>query len=55
MPKKRKTSHNRRKIGQYAHAGETRANNPPAGLVTPGTDPDVDGMIEVYHGAAVAA
>ncbi|MGR3914542.1 MAG: site-specific DNA-methyltransferase [Gammaproteobacteria bacterium] len=27
-------------MGQYAHAGETRANNPPAGLVTPGTDPD---------------
>jgi len=40
MPKKRKTSRTRRKIEPYAHSGETRANNPPAGLVTPATDPD---------------
>ncbi|MDA8000745.1 MAG: site-specific DNA-methyltransferase [Alphaproteobacteria bacterium] len=39
MPKKR-TKTSRRKIEPYAHRGKTRANNPPAGLVTPKTDPD---------------
>jgi adenine-specific DNA-methyltransferase len=29
-------------IDQYAHKGKTRLNNPPAGLVTPQTDPDVE-------------
>ena len=27
-------------INQYTHDGEKRSNNPPVGLVTPGTDPD---------------
>ncbi len=30
----------KRKIESYSHGGEERANNPPAGLVTPKTDPD---------------
>jgi len=30
-----------RKVEQYAHRGRQRANNPPVGLVTPHTDPDV--------------
>ena len=34
MPKKKK-------VEQYAHTDKTRANNPPVGLVTPQTDPDV--------------
>ena len=29
-----------RKVEQYAHPDKTRLNNPPAGLVTPKTDPD---------------
>ncbi len=29
-----------RKIDSYAHDGQERTNNPPAGLVTPKTDPD---------------
>jgi len=31
-----------RKIDQYNHENEQRANNPPVGLVTPETDPDGD-------------
>ena len=27
-------------VGQYTHGNEKRSNNPPVGLVTPGTDPD---------------
>ena len=30
----------KRQIEAYSHDGEERANNPPAGLVTPNTDPD---------------
>ena len=30
-------------IESYQHADKKRANNPPAGLVTPRTDPDHDG------------
>ena len=33
-PRKRK-----RPIEQYDHKGKKRVNNPPVGLVTPGTDP----------------
>ena len=28
-----------KRVGQYEHTGATRPNNPPVGLVTPGTDP----------------
>ena len=28
-----------RRVGRYEHTGATRPNNPPVGLVTPGTDP----------------
>lgn len=28
-----------RSVEQYEHNGQTRPNNPPVGLVTPGTDP----------------
>jgi adenine-specific DNA-methyltransferase len=28
-----------RPVEQYEHTGATRPNNPPVGLVTPGTDP----------------
>ena len=31
----------RKKIDAYEHAGKERLNNPPAGLVTPDTDPDL--------------
>ena len=31
----------KRPIEQYDHKGKTRANNPPVGLVTPETDPDL--------------
>ena len=38
MPKNRTASHD---IDAYEHAGKTRLNNPPAGLVTQETDPDL--------------
>ena len=31
----------RKPVGQYEHTGEKRANNPPVGLVTPDSDPDL--------------
>ena len=30
----------KKEIDQYAHAGKSRVNNPPVGLVTPETDPE---------------
>ena len=30
-----------KKIDAYEHTGKERLNNPPAGLVTPDTDPDL--------------
>jgi adenine-specific DNA-methyltransferase len=37
----KKSSGDKRPIEQYEHADKTRANNPPVGLVTPATDPDL--------------
>ncbi len=37
----KKVKSEKRKIEQYDHKGKTRANNPPVGLVTPKTDPDL--------------
>ncbi|MFQ5712872.1 MAG: DNA methyltransferase [Candidatus Scalinduaceae bacterium] len=39
MAKKRST---KKPIEQYDHKGKKRVNNPPVGLVTPETDPDID-------------
>ncbi len=39
LPKKEGAK--KRPIEQYAHKGKERLNNPPVGLVTPDTDPDV--------------
>ena len=44
MARRAKTS--KRNIESYAHAGKDRANNPPVGLVTPDTDPDVE--VKIY-------
>jgi len=37
---RKKTTNGKRPIQTYEHRDKTRANNPPAGLVTPDTDPD---------------
>jgi len=37
----KKLSDDKRPIEQYEHADKTRVNNPPVGLVTPATDPDL--------------
>ena len=37
----KKSENGKRKIEQYDHKDKTRANNPPVGLVTPKTDPDL--------------
>ncbi len=37
----KRSSDDKRPIEQYEHADKTRANNPPVGLVTPATDPDL--------------
>jgi len=37
----KKSSDDKRPIEQYEHADKTRVNNPPVGLVTPATDPDL--------------
>ncbi len=39
-PKSKKLSVESEPIDQYTHDKKKRANNPPVGLVTPGTDPD---------------
>ena len=36
----KKAEKSKRDIESYAHADKDRANNPPVGLVTPGTDPE---------------
>jgi adenine-specific DNA-methyltransferase len=44
MPKaatKKKKANGKRPIEPYEHAGKQRINNPPVGLVTPQTDPDL--------------
>ncbi len=41
-PSQAPSSSRKKRIEQYAHKGKTRLNNPPAGLVTPQTDPDVE-------------
>ena len=38
----------KRKIESYAHPAKDRANNPPVGLVTPDTDPDMDTKTYVH-------
>ena len=38
----------KRPIEQYEHADKTRVNNPPVGLVTPATDPDLPKKIYQY-------
>lgn len=35
-----------KKIDAYEHTGKERVNNPPAGLVTPDTDPDLDPQLQ---------
>ncbi len=37
---RKKKSETKRPIESYEHRGKQRVNNPPVGLVTPGTDPD---------------
>ena len=37
----KKSNTGKRRIEQYEHKDKTRANNPPVGLVTPQTDPDL--------------
>jgi adenine-specific DNA-methyltransferase len=37
----KKANSGKRRIEQYEHKDKTRANNPPVGLVTPQTDPDL--------------
>ena len=37
----KKSESGKRQIEQYDHKDKTRANNPPVGLVTPETDPDL--------------
>ncbi|HEX5031959.1 MAG TPA: DNA methyltransferase, partial [Candidatus Eisenbacteria bacterium] len=39
--KKRKATNGKRRIDSYAHPDKKRPNNPPVGLVTPQTDPDI--------------
>ncbi len=41
------SSETKRPIESYEHKGKQRANNPPVGLVTPDTDPDV-GVKKTY-------
>ena len=38
---RKKTTETKRPIESYEHKGKQRVNNPPVGLVTPDTDPDV--------------
>ena len=45
MPPKKKQ---KRRIESYGHKGQERANNPPAGLVSPKTDPDTGGK-KIYE------
>ena len=40
MPLKEKKANKKRPIESYEHTGKKRLNNPPAGLVTPETDPE---------------
>ena len=44
----KKSSDDKRPIEQYEHADKTRANNPPVGLVTPATDPDLPRKVYQY-------
>lgn len=44
----RASSGKKKPVDQYAHKGKTRLNNPPAGLVTPQTDPDVGKKTYAY-------
>jgi adenine-specific DNA-methyltransferase len=45
---RRQTSGGKRKIEHYTHAGKTRTNNPPVGLVTPETDRDAGPKTYAY-------
>ncbi len=38
----------KRPIEQYEHKGKKRVNNPPVGLVTPDTDPDLGKKTYAY-------
>jgi len=43
MPRRKNTTHSEtRQIKSYEHATAQRLNNPPVGLVTPTTDPDLE-------------
>ena len=44
----KKSSDDKRPIEQYEHADKTRVNNPPVGLVTPATDPDLPRKVYEY-------
>ncbi len=45
-PKRSGTS--KKKIDAYSHADKKRSNNPPVGLVTPATDPDLGRQTYAY-------
>jgi adenine-specific DNA-methyltransferase len=45
---RKKTTEAKRPIESYEHKGKQRVNNPPVGLVTPDTDPDVGQKKKAY-------
>lgn len=52
MPKaatKKKKANGKRPIQPYEHSGKQRINNPPVGLVTPQTDPDLPTHKTYYY------
>ncbi len=44
----KKSGDDKRPIEQYEHADKSRVNNPPVGLVTPATDPDLPRKVYEY-------
>jgi len=45
---KSKAKKGKKAVEQYTHDGKKRPNNPPAGLVTPETDPDSPKKVYAY-------
>ena len=48
LPWPRSRGDDKRPIEQYEHSDKTRVNNPPVGLVTPATDPDLPRKVYQY-------
>lgn len=48
-PKSKVSSKKKKRIEQYDHSDKKRANNPPVGLVTPKTDPDIHKKTEYQY------